>query len=129
MIYWEWKLPVRSILPENTCIRVQVYGFFLDEHVEFMPNEDAPKLFLTAMEGIFVDRGPQWSSYRGDAIGLLLYFDGNEYPVNLYVCEDGSVSVWDFGTDKVRYFEHGQELFQRLLTITEGFSEENLQKE
>ena len=126
MIYWEWKIPVRETLPQSPCTRVQVYGFFLDEHVEFTPNEDAPERILSAMEGISVDRGPEWSAYRGDAVGILLYFDGKEYPVNLYVCEDGSISVWDFGTDKVRYFEHGQDLFQRFLTITEGFLEENL---
>ena len=126
MIYWEWKIPVRETLPPSPCARIQVYGFFLDEHVEFTPNEGAPKRFLSAMEGISVDRGSEWSTYRGDAIGLLLYFDGKEYPVNLYVCEDGSMSVWDFGTDKVQFFEHGQDLFQRFLTITKDLPAENL---
>lgn len=126
MIYWEWKIPVRETLPQSPCTRVQVYGFFLDEHVEFTPNEGALELFLSAMEEISVDRGPEWSAYRGDAIGLLLYFEWKEYPVNLYVCEDGSMSVWDFETDKVHYFEHGQDLFQRLLTVTKDLPAENL---
>ena len=73
MIYWERKIPVRETLPQSPCTRVQVYGFFQDEHVEFTPKEDAPEWILSAMEGPFTQRSSAKNSKTPSTASAAVY--------------------------------------------------------
>lgn len=118
--YWGWQMPLMDLLPDSNWIRVRVWaGDDTSEEQEWEIEPPALEDILSAMEAAKVDRNDKDRHLGARYFTLLLYREESQQPTLLYIRDYGKLCfAVDYDLDNYRYYEHGEELYEALTTLT-----------
>lgn len=120
--YWGHSFPLKSALPEETWVRMQMW--VRDETTdEWIWEIEPPALedVLSAIEETMVDRNDKSKNLGYTGFELLLYPESGEHPTLIDINDYGKIAVAPYyDLDHNRYYERGEELYDALTALAEG---------